>query len=466
MCGIHWSRIYVLITIVKVACCLSPLFVQAEAWKPTPADREDYLGQKHYRAGLHSQIAFADVSSEREQLTKGKQSIDAFVRTLQHNSSAANAAEGRRRGIVYPAGGTKQLVNAWVSIAIVRQRFKCQLPIELFYDGESEMPPSFRNLFQSEFAGLSLIDVSKVKLPKHHRQNISIKSYVIKAAALYATSFDEVLMLDSDNTPLVDPTTLFEEPSYLATGNAFWPDFATNTGPSIQKEAFTWLGLRVPWVSQTSYRSTESGQILLNRQRHADVLEYILFLNLHAHILYKRMHGDTGTYQIAFMLAGKGQLFNQIQWAPRMALGECRQIEQGAKEEVYPMVGAIQQNAQGEPAFLHRVTDGAKYDAHRRDFLRLAYVTTPIRADLFFTGTLAEMKPYGLVQQYANSRVDADIARRVCGQDPHLCEELTPGQGIIAQPAEWFPTMMAVLEESDGHFRAVQPRVLTLTLVG
>ena len=48
------------------------------------------------------------------------------------------------------------------------------------------------------------------------------------------------------------------------------------------------------------------------RQRHADVVEYILFLNLHAHILYKKMHGDTGTYQIAFMLAGKGQLFNQV----------------------------------------------------------------------------------------------------------------------------------------------------------
>ena len=43
------------------------------------------------------------------------------------------------------------------------------------------------------------------------------------------------------------------------------------------------------------------------------------------------------------------------------------------------MVGAIQHKAQGEPAFLHRVTDGAKYDAHRRDFLRVAYVTTPIR---------------------------------------------------------------------------------------
>ena len=42
-------------------------------------------------------------------------------------------------------------------------------------------------------------------------------------------------------------------------------DPAASQGPAYEKEAFTWLGLRVPWVSQTSYRSTESGQILLNR---------------------------------------------------------------------------------------------------------------------------------------------------------------------------------------------------------
>ena len=104
---------------------------------------------------------------------------------------------------------------------------------------------------QSEFTGLSLIDVSRMKLPKHHRQNSSIKSYVIKAAALYATSFDEVLMLDSDNTPLVDPTTLFDEPSYLATGNAFWPDFATNTGEGSSSNVMC-LHLSGPGAGQQS----------------------------------------------------------------------------------------------------------------------------------------------------------------------------------------------------------------------
>lgn len=83
---------------------------------------------------------------------------------------------------------------------------------------------------QRKFKDLSFIDASKATLPQHHRRNSAIESYVVKVVALYATSFDEVLMLDCDSTPLSDPTQLFEDPSYLAAGNIFWPDFATDTG--------------------------------------------------------------------------------------------------------------------------------------------------------------------------------------------------------------------------------------------
>ena len=86
-----------------------PLIRHRYLWYMLRAKYGNPAGQKHYRTGLHSQIAPADVASEREQLSKGKQSIDAFIRTLQHKTSAANAAEDRRRGIVYPAGGTKQV---------------------------------------------------------------------------------------------------------------------------------------------------------------------------------------------------------------------------------------------------------------------------------------------------------------------------------------------------------------------
>lgn len=44
--------------------------------------------------------------------------------------------------------------------------------------------------------------------------------------ALYrGTSFDEVLLLDADSVPLVQPEELFETPAYVATGSLFTPDY-------------------------------------------------------------------------------------------------------------------------------------------------------------------------------------------------------------------------------------------------
>lgn len=35
----------------------------------------------------------------------------------------------------------------------------------------------------------------------------------------------QLLYLDADNTPLVDPTGLFEWPEFKTWGNIFWPDY-------------------------------------------------------------------------------------------------------------------------------------------------------------------------------------------------------------------------------------------------
>ena len=49
------------------------------------------------------------------------------------------------------------------------------------------------------------------------------------------------------------------------------------------------------------------------------------------------------------------------------------------QEIVVPLVGAVQHNADGMPAFLHRVTSGAKYDPTKAEYLHVSYVTTPVR---------------------------------------------------------------------------------------
>lgn len=49
---------------------------------------------------------------------------------------------------------------------------------------------------------------------------------------------------------------------------------------------------------------------------------------------------------------------------------------------MYLMAGALQHNGTGDPAFLHRVSEGAKFDPTRAEVLRVDHITTPIRSGL------------------------------------------------------------------------------------
>lgn len=57
------------------------------------------------------------------------------------------------------------------------------------------------------------------------------------------------------------------------------------------------------------------------RNAHADVLEWLWFLNSHPEVMYKVMHGDKDTFRLAFHLAGKASDF----WQARVAL--CRHLQ-------------------------------------------------------------------------------------------------------------------------------------------
>jgi len=48
--------------------------------------------------------------------------------------------------------------------------------------------------------------------------------FVTKPYALLFTRFREVLLLDSDNLPLRDPTYLFDDEAYRKAGVLCWPD--------------------------------------------------------------------------------------------------------------------------------------------------------------------------------------------------------------------------------------------------
>ena len=124
---------------------------------------------------------------------------------------------------------------------------------------------------QEDFSGVRCVDVSLHALPLHmaaiqKSKDLSKQQdgWMTKSQMLYLSSFQEVLVLDSDNVPLKDPAFLFDTKEYKSGGNLFWPDFWTNNfhnpGP-----AYSLLGMANPWLADTEISTTESGQFLIDR---------------------------------------------------------------------------------------------------------------------------------------------------------------------------------------------------------
>jgi hypothetical protein len=87
-------------------------------------------------------------------------------------------------------------------------------------------------------------------------------------------------------------------------------------------------------------RDTESGQLLFDLVEHADVAEWALWINSFGDTLYKAVWGDKDTYGMAFAVAGKAHMFNQLQVScsgqQRRSTGIVRRV-QAAKPQRTPV---------------------------------------------------------------------------------------------------------------------------------
>lgn len=81
------------------------------------------------------------------------------------------AAVSRRsgRGIVMNAGGSRVLTSAVITLHVLRHHLRCQLPIELVWDGPDEMDASTLASLEREFKPLRGYSLAGMKSPAHHR---------------------------------------------------------------------------------------------------------------------------------------------------------------------------------------------------------------------------------------------------------------------------------------------------------
>jgi alpha 1,2-mannosyltransferase len=224
-------------------------------------------------------IHFQPLASHREQperivnFTK-KDEITLFRahyimrRAAQHLAPKLPFSKGAT-GIVTTANAQYMPVFL-VSLRMLR-RTGCNLPMEVFIDDwskyDSKVCDTVLPSLNARCVVMSNIydTVRFAKQPDH---------YQYKIFAILFSSFQHVLFLDSDAFPAYDPTILFSTPPYTTHGLVTWPDFWAQTISSH----FYHIAA-IPEVLPMARLSTESGQLLLNKDKHRESLLMMVYYN-------------------------------------------------------------------------------------------------------------------------------------------------------------------------------------------
>lgn len=194
----------------------------------------------------------------------------------------------RGRGVVMCAGGSRMFRCAWVCLNFLR-RFGCSLPVEMWALQDSELTDRMKALAAP--LGVEFVDAARVR--RQYPARI-LNAWELKPFALLHSRFEELILLDADNVPLIDPELLLSHPEYERTGSIFWPD-AERFAPDDP----IW---RICGLAYRDEPQFESGQIVLDKRRSWRALQLTKHLNDHSDFYYRYVHGDKDTFHLAWRI--------------------------------------------------------------------------------------------------------------------------------------------------------------------
>ena len=208
--------------------------------------------------------------------------LDSFIGTIP---PYPESYEGR--GIVICSGGVRYFTNAWVCINMLR-RLGCWLPVQVWHLGKKEMDERMKALLGP--LGVTCVDAFKLRRKHPVRR---LRGWELKPYAILHSPFREVMLLDADNVPVVNPEFLFETKEFRGRGAIFWPDFSRRINEKA-KAIWRSCGLRQP------RKEFESGQIVVEKRRCWRALRLSLWFNEQSDFYYRYIHGDKETFHLAF----------------------------------------------------------------------------------------------------------------------------------------------------------------------
>lgn len=224
-----------------------------------------------------------------------------FVSEIQSPTFPLPPFKPGTAGVVTSAGG-EFLPEALVAIKMLR-RTGSQLPVDVFIADEDEVEPNICETVLKDL-GATCHVLSRILdaegLPR--RQNVT--RYQLKAFALLFSEYDNLVWIDADQFPVVDPLTLFEAEPFKSKGLVTWPDYwYSTTSPLFYQIA----GIPEDKIPSPGLRaSSETGQLLISKSIHWRTLELVAYYNFHGPTHYYKLlsqgavgEGDKETFLAA-----------------------------------------------------------------------------------------------------------------------------------------------------------------------
>ena len=190
------------------------------------------------------------------------------------------------KGIIICAGGKSYFTNAWVCINMLRG-LNSRIPVQLWHLGPREIDDTMRSLVKK----FNVECVDALRLREEFPCRI-LNGWELKPYSIVYSPFKEVLLLDADNLPLIDPELLFECKEYQTTGAVFWPDYGRLT-----RWSEIWRICGVRFRDEPEF---ETGQILVHKEKCWRALLLTLWYNAFSDFYYQYVLGDKETFHMAF----------------------------------------------------------------------------------------------------------------------------------------------------------------------
>ncbi|KIJ51257.1 glycosyltransferase family 71 protein [Sphaerobolus stellatus SS14] len=288
------------------------------------------------------------ITISKEEIKERRKSIVRFLEVLESQGTAVmGPGLGSGRGIVMTAGNKDTAHNALVTLRLLREEYKCTLPVEIFsFPGEIQSQELIRDFRK--------LDAIHYELPGLQHAPGAWKSFHLKAASIVTSSFSEVLYLDSDNLPLRNPEYLFDSKAYKEGGGAvFWPDYNKD-----HPDNAIWRVL-----GKTCYYTeweVESGQILIDKRGNDGLNLAALHVASHMQANYdfwfRLSGGDKDTFRYAFW-ALDAKYYTAPRWLSPLGTidGSEESWQEGKFCGLVMLQYDIEKNEYGEypPLFVH-----------------------------------------------------------------------------------------------------------------